>query len=231
MSSSGWSNAAGAVGLAGGIFSNNASQRAQNQYADQIMKLAKKQMQFYNNLSAPYRQNIGSSIADQSQLQNIAMGKVGQQDPYLKAGLQQNLQDLNRNRDYTNSLANLNFNSVGNKGAGIGMQIRANEAYVQGKNQANIGYGMAQNAYKQQNFNQANALTNQQVQLGQYGTSIASQAGQGFNTMAEAYGIKNQGLQDNYGGLAGMFGQVAGYGLDKWMNPQQKKKSLMQSWF
>jgi hypothetical protein len=208
--------ASSAIGIAGGLFSMNQSAKAQKQAYDQSMAVIQNNYNQQMGFASPYMQAGRQGLPGARALQNIAMAQVGKNDPFLQAEHQQNMQSLARNQQYNMDIGNLNFMSKGNLGAGIGNQIRARNDYTNNLNAENLNYGRSQQAFKQQNFGLANNLTNNLVQLGQFGTGMASNATNQFTqSQLGAIGMQAQGAQDNAGALGAMFGQVAGLGLDQ----------------
>jgi hypothetical protein len=140
-------------------------------------------------------------------LQNLAQGyyapRLGQESAYLKAGLKESLSNIGRQEKQSLAGTQTYWTNKGNVGRGRGESLRIAQQAMESRNQANLGYGQAQQQYKD---NTAQQLSNLYGMLGNLG-------GTGLSTASGAIGTQLTGQTNFWNTMGGLdWSQIFNFG-------------------
>ena len=185
-----------AMGVMGSLFGASQAADAQKEAADEQMQMA-----------APYLQEAKLALP---QLRALAQGyyapRVGKDNPLIAAQHQLSLGNIARAKRVGMANITHQFATTGNVGRSRGEQLRLANQLLQSQNQENLGYGQAQQAYRDSTAAQYENILNALIGVGNQGLSLGSSA-------LQRQGNATAGFWDTFGktlGSLGTFGQALG---------------------
>jgi len=209
-----WAAAAGAVGS---VIMGNKQVQAAKEAANEIKQAAMRRASQLRELAAPFLEQVKTALPAFSNLIFGEYGsKLGQEDPYLKAAYEKNVQGIGRETERELGKSRL-FGTSRGIGRSRGEELRIERSGLEAKGRATLGYGLGQRAYKERATERFSGGLQDLLNYGQTGIKLAAGAGEvEYEGTAGAAEMISGAKQDYYGDLGSLFGYPIGEYLGEW---------------
>lgn len=210
------------LGVGGSIFGASAAKKAAAESAAAIRYAADKEDARVRELTAPSVEAQKYALpALQKTIQTQLAPEVGTENPYLKTGHKQNLVDIERGRNQALAKSKMFWGKAGGSGQAREEALNIDIGTTEATNRENLGYGTAQQGYKD---NKLMSFMSALQGLAGTGSSGVNQAVAGAGSVANAYDAAASTEAAGKTGFAQDIASLGGLGLNDWMNSREYKR-------
>ncbi|MHB1000472.1 MAG: hypothetical protein ACYC27_14630 [Armatimonadota bacterium] len=216
-----------AAGMLGSIFAGSKQIQAMKQAAEAIKMSGRNAANGLREAASPYLQEAKTALPAYSKMVFGEYGsKVGQDDPYLKAAHETNMQGIGREKNKALATSNRAFRF--NPGRGRGEALRIGQSATEMTNRENLRYGQGQSDYRTGMADKFTGGLDRLVGFGNTGLNLqTTAANMQMSAEQQAAGMIGGAKSEFYGDL----GELAGIPMGEYMANQDlsRMKKLYDS--